>query len=66
MIKYTIFIRNSTKKAGSGNRTRMISLEGWSFAIKLYPHSFHLRLFYLNSLTVQAKNANVDIFLFSS
>ena len=24
-------------EAGSGNRTRMISLEGWSFAIKLYP-----------------------------
>lgn len=27
------------KRAGSGNRTRMASLEGWSFAIKLYPRS---------------------------
>ena len=26
-------------EAGSGNRTRMASLEGWSFAIKLYPRS---------------------------
>ncbi len=24
-------------EAGSGNRTRMISLEGWSFTTKLYP-----------------------------
>ena len=25
-------------KAGNGNRTRMASLEGWNFTIKLCPH----------------------------
>jgi hypothetical protein len=27
------------KKAGNGNRTRMASLEGWNFTIKLCPHA---------------------------
>ncbi len=31
------------KTAGGGNRTRMTSLEGWSFTIKLHPHQ-HLTL----------------------
>jgi hypothetical protein len=26
------------KLAGNGNRTRMASLEGWNFTIKLCPH----------------------------
>jgi hypothetical protein len=33
--KSPFFIR---KKAGNGNRTRMASLEGWNFTIKLCPH----------------------------
>ncbi len=40
IAKLTIFIymlRLVNPEAGSGNRTRMISLEGWSFTIKLYP-----------------------------
>jgi hypothetical protein len=27
------------KIAGNGNRTRMASLEGWNFTIKLCPHA---------------------------
>ena len=30
----------STGKAGSGNRTRMASLEGWNFTTKLHPQLF--------------------------
>ena len=27
------------ERAGNGNRTRMASLEGWNFTIKLCPHA---------------------------
>ena len=30
--------RNPRSIAGNGNRTRMASLEGWNFTIKLCPH----------------------------
>jgi len=36
-------VTSLVKKAGGGNRTRMTSLEGWSFTIKLHPHQ-HLTL----------------------
>ena len=35
----SVFLR---KKAGNGNRTRMASLEGWNFTIKLCPRRFKL------------------------
>lgn len=35
--------KKSKEKAGSGNRTRMTSLEGWDFTIKLCPLVFLCR-----------------------
>src|SRR5581483_10719388 len=32
--------RLKEQRAGSGNRTRLASLEGWSFTTKLYPRDF--------------------------
>jgi hypothetical protein len=32
-----------TEKAGNGNRTRMASLEGWNFTIKLCPRLLELK-----------------------
>ncbi len=31
-----------SQEAGGGNRTRMISLEGWSFTTKLHPRASDL------------------------
>ena len=33
----TIYLGRARESAGNGNRTRMASLEGWNFTIKLCP-----------------------------
>ena len=37
-------LKKLTQKAGGGNRTRVISLEGWSFTTKLHPRSHRLNV----------------------
>jgi hypothetical protein len=40
-LSQTSALNSCNPGAGSGNRTRMISLEGWSSTIELYPHNLH-------------------------
>ena len=37
-----IYFLRSQARAGNGNRTRMASLEGWNFTIKLCPRALKL------------------------
>jgi hypothetical protein len=39
-----VYAQNGCGTAGNGNRTRMASLEGWNFTIKLCPHGNKLPL----------------------
>lgn len=49
------------KKAGGGNRTRVISLEGWSFTTKLHPRKLRLQQEgILANLAIYCKGKTLD------
>ena len=61
--KHTKFLFSCGKTAGDGNRTRVTSLEGWSFTAKLHPQTqLKLTILYLLfTILLEIFNKKIEI-----